>query len=133
MIEEKEGKAMTDTNVKSIKMDITKQLLLAFGSIALSAVTVLILNVCSDNGIEAFMLSLFAVPVTTFLSSAFSAAILKERDIFFPVMLAAIIFGMVYLLGTFGIAYFSFALLAPIGFAGGFFLGGYIGKRRTKK
>ncbi|MGN0638058.1 MAG: hypothetical protein ACI4J0_06775 [Huintestinicola sp.] len=123
---------MSDTNVKAIKNDIIKQLLLAFGCIALSGVTVLLISVFSDNGIEAFMLSLFAVPVTTFLSSAFSAAILKERDIWLPVMLAAVILGMVYLLGTFSIAYFSFAMLELSGLAGGYFLGVYIGKRRTQ-
>ena len=123
---------MTDTKVKDVKKDITKQLLLAFGSIALSGGTVLLICAFSNNGIEAFMLSLFAVPVTTFLSSAFSAAILKERDIWLPVMLAAVILGMVYLLGTFGIAYFSFALIELSGFAGGYFLGRYIEKKRTQ-
>ncbi|MGN1106488.1 MAG: hypothetical protein ACI4RH_07535 [Huintestinicola sp.] len=123
---------MTDTNVKTVKKDIIIQLLLALGCIALSGWTVLLISAFSDNGIEAFMLSLFAVPVTTFLSSAFSAAILKERDIWLPVMLAAVILGMVYLIGTFGTAYFTFALLELIGFAGGYFLGVYIGKRRIK-
>ena len=75
---------------------------------------------------------LLAVPVTTFISSAFFSAILKERDIWLPVMLAAVILGMVYLIVTFGTAYFPFALLELIGFAGGYFLGVYIGKRRIK-
>lgn len=116
---------------KAVIKDITKQLLFAFGSIALTADTVLLISVYSDNGIEAFILSLFAVPVTTFLSSAFSAGNLKERDIWFPVMLAAVILGMVYLLVTFGTAYCSFALLGLIGFVGGYFLGVYFGKKRT--
>lgn len=121
-----------DIMSKAVIKDITKQLLLAFGSIALSAGAVLLISVCSDNGIDAFILSLLAVPVTTFISSAFFAAILKERDIWLPVMLAAVILGMVYLIVTFGTAYFPFALLELIGFAGGYFLGVYIGKRRIK-
>lgn len=114
---------------KAVIKDITKQLLFAFGSIALSAGAVLLISVCSDNGIDAFILSLLAVPVTTFLSSAFSAAILKERDIWLPVMLAAVILSMVYLIGSFGTTYFCFALFELIGFAGGNFLGVYIGKK----
>ena len=122
---------ISDTNTKSTINNIIFQLLFALVSIALSAAAVMLICIFSENGINAFIISLFAVPVITLISSAFFSAVLKERDIYFPVMLAAVILSMIYLTVRFGIAYFSFALLKLTGFIAGSFIGRSIAKKKT--
>ena len=122
---------ISDTNTKSTINNIIFQLLFALVSIALSAAAVMLICIFSENGINAFIISLFAVPVITLISSAFFSAVLKERDIYFPIMLAAVILSMIYLTVRFGIAYFSFALLELTGFTAGFFIGRSIAKKKT--
>lgn len=122
------------TNTKSIIKNIIFQLLFALGSIIFCAVTALIITrFFSDNGIEAFIGSLFFVPVSAFISVAVSAAVLKERDIYFPVMLTAALLCSAYLLTAFGMLYFPFAILEPSGVIFGYFIGVSIRNKAIKK
>lgn len=121
------------SDTKSVTKNIIMQLLSAFISIALSAAAVMLIDLFSDNGIDAFITALLAIPVIILVSSAFFSAVLRERDIYFQVMLAAVILSIIYLTGRFGMAYFGFALLELTGFIAGFSIGRSIGKKRLEK
>lgn len=105
-------------------INIIKQIIFASLNILLSFAAVYMIFMITGNAIAGFIDSLLIEPLIIAILSAISVILLKSTDIYFPIMISAIIIYLVYMVCFLGMSYIIFVMLELCGFI----IGCYIGK-----